>query len=217
MTGDWTTSLAWADFRILLDLKACSDRVGLHCLPPALGMSSWGQGGHFIISAAPSEHVLHFQACESRWLHTCRHEQYFVSACHWEHFHMLISINNACPVICLVFFPSLFLAGGWHGPEMSSRETASHLHSSFQGGLVGWVLLLKVEGRAGQGKGQPIWGHTKPSCSVLAAREMPLSALWWHSAVAYFNLIWLFTVDSFKSSALGFSGYCWARVNPPEK
>lgn len=83
--------------------------------------------------------MLHFQACESHWLRTrgpsC-HEQYFVSACHWEHFHMLISINNACSVICLVFFPSLCLAGGWRGPEMSSQETKpGHLHNSFQGGL----------------------------------------------------------------------------------
>lgn len=64
--------------------------------------------------------MLNFRAHESSWL--CArgsgcHEQYFGSACHWEHFHMLIGINNSCSVICLVFFPSPFLTGGQSGRE----------------------------------------------------------------------------------------------------
>lgn len=65
--------------------------------------------------------MLSFHAYESSWL--CArgsgcHEQYFGSACHWEHFHMLIRINNSCSVICLMFFPSLFFSRGQNGWEM---------------------------------------------------------------------------------------------------
>lgn len=59
---------------------------------------------------------------------------------------MLRRINNSCSVICLVFFPSVFLSGGQSGREaMSLEERLGHVHGSLsEEGLVAESLLLKA-------------------------------------------------------------------------
>ena len=48
---------------------------------------------------------------------------------------MLRRINNSCSVICLVFFPSVFLSGGQSGREaMSLEERLGRVHGSLGGG-----------------------------------------------------------------------------------
>ena len=189
--------------------------------------TSWipclGPSGHSIIIATLFEHMLNFHAYESSWL--CArgpgcHEQYFGSACHWEHFHMLIRINNSCSVICLVFFPSPFLTGGQSGQAMMLpwREGQTICIASSTEGLVG--LRLSCWRWGGD------WGGLGGNAS-LSLREsfMPCAGSWgaagsWSLCKGNVLCCWAFLshltfhCNCFKLGALWFPGLCQAWISP---
>ena len=87
-------------------------------------------------------------------------------------------------------FPILVSSWGmtWTRDELPGDKAGPSAYLFPRKAWLAESLLLKVEGWGDKAR-PALSGDTQPSCSVLAAREMPLSALRWLSAVAYFYLI----------------------------
>lgn len=167
--------------------------------------------------------MLSFHAYESSWL--CArgsgcHEQYFGSACHWEHFHMLIRINNSCSVICLMFFPSLFFSRGQNGWEMMLPWREGQAICILSPWRAWWAWVSTAEDV------EDDWGRLGSNASLSFREPFMLCAGSWAAAGSWsvctgntlccsaFLLHLTFHSDCLKLDALWFSGLCWVWIKP---